>query len=75
MQSFVHVLWNSLCFGCFHACERRFFKFFENINYMQSHPSVVFANDEFHYLGHVFGKDGRGLKWTLLNHFEIKYAL
>jgi hypothetical protein len=24
---------------------------------MQSHPNVVFVNDEFHYLGHVVGKD------------------
>lgn len=33
---------------------------------MQSHPNVVFANDKFHYLGDVVGKNGRGLKWTLL---------
>jgi hypothetical protein len=33
---------------------------------MQSHPSVGFANDEFHYLGHVVGKDRGGLKWTSL---------
>jgi hypothetical protein len=28
---------------------------------MQNHPNVVFAKDELHYLGHVVGKDGRGL--------------
>jgi hypothetical protein len=33
---------------------------------MQSHPSVGFANDEFHYLGHVVGKDRGGFKMDLI---------